>query len=135
MILRVPAEPSGPLSDAWRHCVGTGRIELALRRDHQDSLRLLQREIGFRHIDEEHGNARTAGQMGSPRSPDRHQLDVLHEAAEPARQHLRLPVEDDRAALDLTQARHEITLVEVSPVVEEAPEWWDERRPLGRDPR
>jgi xylan 1,4-beta-xylosidase len=50
VIFRVPAEPSGPLSDAWRHCVGTGRIELALRRDYQDSLKLLQREIGFRYI-------------------------------------------------------------------------------------
>ncbi|MYT09060.1 MULTISPECIES: hypothetical protein [Streptomyces] len=29
MILRVPAEPSGPLSDAWRHCVNTGRIARA----------------------------------------------------------------------------------------------------------
>ncbi|MFG2461865.1 xylan 1,4-beta-xylosidase [Streptomyces sp. NPDC048523] len=87
-------------------------------------------------VDEEHGNARTAWQrMGSPRSPRPHQLDVLHEAAEPGRQHLRLPVEDDRTELDLTLARHEITLVEVSPVVEEAPEWWDERRLLGTGPR
>ena len=40
----------GRLSDAWRRCVGTGRFELALRRDYQDSLALVQREIGFRHI-------------------------------------------------------------------------------------
>jgi xylan 1,4-beta-xylosidase len=87
-------------------------------------------------VDEEHGNARTAWQrMGSPRSPGPHRLDVLHEAAEPGRQHLRLPVEDDRTVLDLTPARHEITLVEVTPVVEEAPEWWDERRLLGTEPR
>ncbi|MFJ9739059.1 xylan 1,4-beta-xylosidase [Streptomyces sp. NPDC101166] len=86
-------------------------------------------------VDEEHGNARTAWQrMGSPRSPRPHQLDVLHEAAEPARGHLRLPVEDGRAALDLTLARHEITLVEISPVEDEAPPWSDERRLLGRDP-
>ena len=87
-------------------------------------------------VDEEHGNARTAWQrMGSPRSPRPHQLDVLHEAAEPARRHLRLPVQDGRVDLDLTLARHEITLVEVSPVEEEAPEWWDERRLLGRAAR
>ncbi|GAA3217486.1 xylan 1,4-beta-xylosidase [Dactylosporangium siamense] len=39
---------------AWRHCVGAGRLELALRRDYQESLALLQREIGFRHI-RQHG--------------------------------------------------------------------------------
>lgn len=46
----VPAEPAGTLSDAWRTCVGTGRFNLALRRDYQDSLALVQREIGFRYI-------------------------------------------------------------------------------------
>jgi xylan 1,4-beta-xylosidase len=46
----VPDDPSGRLSDAWRFCVGTGRFELALRRDYQDSLALIQRDIGFRHI-------------------------------------------------------------------------------------
>src|SRR5512146_84845 len=48
--MRVPSEAAGRLSDAWRTCVGTGRFELALRRDYQDSLALIQREIGFRHI-------------------------------------------------------------------------------------
>jgi xylan 1,4-beta-xylosidase len=46
----VPAQPVGLLSDAWRRCVGTGRFELALRRDYQDSLALVQRDISFRHI-------------------------------------------------------------------------------------
>ncbi|GAA1959860.1 GH39 family glycosyl hydrolase [Catenulispora subtropica] len=46
----VPERAAGPLSQAWRQCVGTGRFELALRRDYQDSLALIQREIGFRHI-------------------------------------------------------------------------------------
>src|SRR3954451_3559806 len=50
----VPDRPSGRLTDAWRHCVGAGRFELALRRDYQDSLALVQREIGFRHI-RQHG--------------------------------------------------------------------------------
>lgn len=50
MRIVVPDRPSGRLSDAWRFCVGTGRFDLALRRDYQDSLALLQREIGFRHI-------------------------------------------------------------------------------------
>lgn len=50
MRILVPEHPSGRLSDAWRLCVGTGRLELALRRDYQDSLALIQQEIGFRHI-------------------------------------------------------------------------------------
>ncbi|MFB9239893.1 xylan 1,4-beta-xylosidase [Plantactinospora siamensis] len=48
--IEVPAEPVGRLPGAWRHCVGTGRFDLALRRDYQESLALVQREIGFRHI-------------------------------------------------------------------------------------
>ena len=50
MRITVPDRPTGQLSDAWRFCVGTGRLELALRRDYQESLALVQREIGFRHI-------------------------------------------------------------------------------------
>ncbi|NJP75575.1 xylan 1,4-beta-xylosidase, partial [Streptomyces sp. C1-2] len=50
MRIDVPRQPTARLSDAWRHCVGTGRFDLALRRDYQDSLALVQREIGFRHI-------------------------------------------------------------------------------------
>jgi hypothetical protein len=48
--IHLPEEPGRRLSDAWRCCVGTGRFELALRRDYQDSLALIQREIGFRYI-------------------------------------------------------------------------------------
>lgn len=48
--VHVPDRACGRLGGAWRHCVGTGRFELALRRDYQDSLALIQREIGFRHI-------------------------------------------------------------------------------------
>jgi xylan 1,4-beta-xylosidase len=50
MRIKVPRQPSGRQPDAWRVCVGTGRFELALRRDYQDSLALTQRDIGFRHI-------------------------------------------------------------------------------------
>ncbi|MFC4498322.1 MULTISPECIES: GH39 family glycosyl hydrolase [Streptomyces] len=86
-------------------------------------------------VDEEHGNAYTAWRhMGSPRSPKPGQLDILHEAAEPARAHRRLPVRDGRTDLDLTLARHEITLVELTPVDDETPPWWDEGRLLGREP-
>ena len=48
--IEIPSEPSGILSDAWRFCVGTGRMNLALRADYQTSLSLVQQEIGFRHI-------------------------------------------------------------------------------------
>ncbi|MEU8261945.1 xylan 1,4-beta-xylosidase [Micromonospora sp. NPDC048999] len=50
MRIVVPEQATGRLTDAWRACVGTGRFELALRRDYQESLALVQREIGFRHI-------------------------------------------------------------------------------------
>lgn len=46
----VPATPVGPLPDAWRHCIGTGRLNLALRADYRESLAHVQRDIGFRHI-------------------------------------------------------------------------------------
>jgi xylan 1,4-beta-xylosidase len=83
-------------------------------------------------VDEERGNAYTAWRrMGSPRSPRPHQLDLLHDAAEPGRSHLRLPIEEFRADVDLTLERHEVTLVELSPVTEESPDWWDEGRILG----
>ena len=46
----VPAQAVGELGDAWRQCVGTGRFNLALRQDYQDSLALVQCDIGFRYI-------------------------------------------------------------------------------------
>ncbi|MBD0838302.1 GH39 family glycosyl hydrolase [Streptomyces sp. TRM68416] len=120
-----PVDPSGETPGPERHRL---RLHLPMRPGEA----FVRRST----VDEEHGNARTAWQrMGSPRSPDGHQIDVLHEAAEPARRHLRLPAEDGRVDLDLTLARHEVTLVEVSPVRDEAPEWADDGRLLGRDPR
>lgn len=46
----VPTEPVGPMSQAWRRCVGTGRMNLALRADYVESLARVQREIGFTHL-------------------------------------------------------------------------------------
>ncbi|MCA5892230.1 xylan 1,4-beta-xylosidase [Isoptericola sp. NEAU-Y5] len=46
----VPADPVGTLSDAWRQCVGTGRLNLALRQDYRASLELVQSQIGFRYV-------------------------------------------------------------------------------------
>ncbi|WP_117213214.1 GH39 family glycosyl hydrolase [Allorhizocola rhizosphaerae] len=83
-------------------------------------------------VSEEAGNAWAAWkQMGQPRSPSRRQLDVLREVAEPARTHSRLPVADGRVELDLTLARHEVTLVEIDAVADETPPWWDEGRLRG----
>ena len=46
----IPSQPTGLLPDAWRECVGTGRLNLALRADYLESAALVQREIGFRYI-------------------------------------------------------------------------------------
>ncbi|MEU4570181.1 xylan 1,4-beta-xylosidase [Micromonospora sp. NPDC023956] len=83
-------------------------------------------------VGEEAGNARAAwAELGRPRSPRPRQLDALREAAEPARTHRALPVTAGRVALDLVLSRHEVTLVELTPVRDETPPWWDEDRLLG----
>jgi hypothetical protein len=84
-------------------------------------------------VSDEMGNAWAAWcEMGRPRSPLPKQLDILREAAEPVRRHRNLPVTGGRADLDLTLDRHEVTLVELTPVADETPPWWDDSRILGR---
>jgi xylan 1,4-beta-xylosidase len=86
-------------------------------------------------VHEEAGNAYAAWrEMGRPAAPRPRQLDALREAAEPARTHRGVPVEQGRVRLELTLARHEVTLVELTPVVDETPPWCDEGRLLGGDP-
>ncbi len=86
-------------------------------------------------VHEAGGNAWAAwAAMGRPPSPNHRELDWLREAATPARTQRQAPVVSGRLELDLTLARHEVTLAEVSPVVDHTPPWWDERRLLGRDP-
>ncbi|WP_426503317.1 GH39 family glycosyl hydrolase [Dactylosporangium sp. McL0621] len=81
---------------------------------------------------EDAGNARAAwAAMGRPASPTSRQLDALREAAEPVRTHRSVPVVAGRAELDLTLGRHEVTLVEVSPVTDETPPWFDDARLFG----
>ncbi|MEV4360592.1 hypothetical protein [Nonomuraea sp. NPDC049625] len=81
---------------------------------------------------EEKGNAWAAWrELGRPRSPRPRELDALREAAEPVRSHRSLPVADGRVDLDLRLDRHEVTLVELTPVVDRTPPWWDDRRLLG----
>nr|MDT0658998.1 xylan 1,4-beta-xylosidase [Micromonospora sp. DSM 115978] len=84
-------------------------------------------------VSEEAGNVWAAwGEMGRPRSPRPAQLDALREAAEPAHGHRALPIVAGRVELDLTLARHEVTLVELTAVTDETPPWWDEGRILGQ---
>lgn len=83
-------------------------------------------------VDEQRGNAWAAWcEMGRPAAPRPAQLDALRELAEPARAHCRLPVVNGRVEVDLTLARHEVTLVELTPVIDETPQWWDDSRLLG----
>ncbi|TDC33754.1 xylan 1,4-beta-xylosidase [Micromonospora sp. KC213] len=87
-------------------------------------------------VGEEAGNAWAAWvELGRPRSPRPWQLDALRESAEPHRSHRGVPVTAGRVELDLTLGRHEVTLVELTPVVDETPPWWDEGRLLGRPGR
>jgi xylan 1,4-beta-xylosidase len=86
-------------------------------------------------VSETAGNAWVAwGEMGRPASPRPRQLDALREAAEPLRRHGRLPIVDGRVDLDLSLDRYEVTLVELAPVVDETPLWWDDTRLLGGTP-
>ncbi|GAB2868492.1 cellulase family glycosylhydrolase [Streptomyces deserti] len=119
---------------AWAPVDPTGRTPGPDRHTLRLTLPVSGGEVFVRRssVDEERGNAYTAWRhMGSPRSPRAAQLDVLHEAAEPARSHRRLTAEGGRVDLPLTLGRHEVTLVELTPVQDETPPWWDERRLLG----
>ncbi|GIF39283.1 GH39 family glycosyl hydrolase [Actinoplanes xinjiangensis] len=83
-------------------------------------------------VDEQYGNAWAAWrEMGRPSSPLPRQLDALREAAEPVRSHRGLPIVDGHVTLDLTLSRHEVTLLEITPVRDETPSWWDDGHLLG----
>jgi xylan 1,4-beta-xylosidase len=69
--------------------------------------------------------------MGRPLAPDNRRLDALREAAEPARSHRSVPVAGGRADVDLVLGRNEVTLLELTPVVDETPEWWSDDRLFG----
>jgi len=83
-------------------------------------------------VDEESGNALAAwAEMGRPLAPTARQYAMLREAAEPARTHRAVPVTTGRADVDLVLGRNEVTLLELTPVTDETPEWWDDRRMFG----
>ena len=84
-------------------------------------------------VNEEMGNAYTAwAELGRPASPTSRQFDLLREAAEPVRSHQSLPVAAGRVDVDLTLARHEVTLIEITSVADETPPWWDDVSMLGQ---
>lgn len=117
---------------AWAPAGGTGhslRLSIPLGPAGSTSAFLLRSSVS-----EQDGNAWAAWrEMGSPASPGARQLDALREAAEPARSHRGVPVAAGRVDLQLTLARHEVTLVELTAVVDETPPWWDDDRiPDGR---
>lgn len=85
-----------------------------------------------RRVNEEHGNVHTAWQqLGRPHSPTSRQLELLHEASQPAVEHAMLAIEDGRVRLDLQLNRHEVTLVELDPVRDETEPWIDDSRVPG----
>lgn len=49
-IYRIEKDAAVPFRNQVDFCVGTGRMGLALQKEYQDQLELVQREIGFQHI-------------------------------------------------------------------------------------
>ena len=86
-----------------------------------------------RSVSEEHGNPAAAWrELGRPASPTARQLEALREAAEPARSHRRLPIAGGRVELSINLTRHEVSLLELAPVVDESPPWTaDDQLPGG----
>jgi xylan 1,4-beta-xylosidase len=115
---------------AWAADAHTRRLSIPVGTQGSTSAFLLRSSVN-----DELGNAWAAwSEMGRPRSPLPRQLDALSEAAEPVRSHRSLPITAGRVDLDLVLARHEVTLVELTAVVDETPQWWDDRRLLGQTP-
>ncbi|MGK5691319.1 hypothetical protein ACSNOJ_00100 [Streptomyces sp. URMC 128] len=116
-MIPVPDAPTDRLPDAQRHRAGAGRRDLALRRGCRDSpepTRTCRR------------TAADAGLVGPGLHRD------VQDSAEPARPHRRPTADAGRVDPPLIPSRHEVTLVELTPVVDEIPPWWDERRLSGR---
>ncbi|MFI7016055.1 hypothetical protein [Streptomyces sp. NPDC050164] len=117
-MIRVPDAPIGRLTGAWRHRVGTGRHDLALRRGFQDSAEPART---CRRL------AADAGRVGLVLRRG------FQDSAEPARTCRRLAADAGRVYLPLTLGRHEVTLVELTPAADGTPLWWDEWRLPGRE--
>jgi xylan 1,4-beta-xylosidase len=48
--IKIPAKSGAKFKDNWKRCVGTGRMELALQKEYQDLLSIVQEHIGFDYI-------------------------------------------------------------------------------------
>ena len=49
--IRIPSNPSTDINlSNWSSCIGTGHMALALQREYQDALAVIQSEIGFQYI-------------------------------------------------------------------------------------
>nr|WP_251691913.1 hypothetical protein [Streptomyces sp. CHD11] len=123
-LARAPADPAGG------EPVGGHTLRLSLpvgAPDARGSAFARRRSVG-----EDAGNPWAAWcEVGRPLAPGDRQLDALREAAEPANSHRSVPVAGGRADVDLVLGRNEVTLPELTPVVDETPEWWSDSRLLG----
>lgn len=63
------------LTNAWRHCIGTGRANLSLRAEHRDALARAQADIGFGHI---RGHGLLSDDMGLLRTAEWEGHTVTH---------------------------------------------------------
>lgn len=48
--IKIPADSNVKFPDNWKRCVGTGRMGLALQKEYQDLLAIVQQHIGFDYI-------------------------------------------------------------------------------------
>ncbi|WP_096439631.1 GH39 family glycosyl hydrolase [Alteribacter populi] len=48
--VRITQNPVSTLDDKWKHCIGTGRLGLALQKEYLDHLTLVQENINFKYI-------------------------------------------------------------------------------------
>jgi xylan 1,4-beta-xylosidase len=48
--IKISAESNLKFPDNWKRCVGTGRMALALQKEYQDALAIVQQHIGFDYI-------------------------------------------------------------------------------------
>ncbi len=87
-----------------------------------------------RRVNEQVGNAWTAWRnLGRPKWPDAHTLDLLEEASRPPVECSCLPADGGGVSLTLSLDLHEVTLVELVPVKAETHEGVDDRRLLGHE--